>query len=70
VQLEIFRRMSAGRKLELVFEANQLTRDLATAGLRSRHPDAPPEEIFRRLMDLTLGPELAARAYGPLDAGD
>jgi hypothetical protein len=69
VQVEIYRRMTARRKLELVEEANRTTRDLALAGLRSRHPEAGPEELFRRLMDLMLGEELAAEVYGPLRAG-
>lgn len=67
VQIEIYRRMSAQRKLELVEEENRTARELALAGLRQRHPDAGPEELFRRLMDLLLGEELAARAYGPLE---
>lgn len=70
VQIEIFRRMSARRKLELVAEANRTARDLALAGLRRRHPDAGPAELFRRLMDLMLGEDLAAQVYGPLAAGD
>ena len=70
VQIEIFRRMPGARKLELVQEANRRARELALAGLRQRHPDAGPEELFRRLMDLTLGEELAEEVYGPLDAGD
>jgi hypothetical protein len=69
VQVEIYRRMTARRKLELVEEANRTTRDLALAGLRSRHPEAGPEELFRRLMDLMLGEDLAAEVYGPLRAG-
>lgn len=69
VQVEIYRCMSARRKLELVEEANRTTRDLALAGLRMRHPEAGPEELFRRLMDLMLGEDLAAEVYGPLRAG-
>jgi hypothetical protein len=69
VQVEIYRRMSARRKLELVEEANRTTRDLALAGLRMRHPEAGPEELFRRLMDLMLGEDLTAEVYGPLRAG-
>jgi hypothetical protein len=68
VQIEIYRRMPARRKLELVAEENRKARELALAGLRQRHPDAGPEELFRRLMDLTLGEELAAEVYGPLRA--
>lgn len=67
VQLEIYRRMPAGRKIQLVFEAIELSRALARAGLRSRHPNAKPEEIRRRLLDLWLGEELAVRIYGPLE---
>jgi hypothetical protein len=66
VQIEIYRRMPARRKLELVAEENQKAHELALAGLRQRHPHAGPEELFRRLMDLTLGEELAAEVYGPL----
>lgn len=66
VQIEIFRRMPAWRKVQLIDEANQLSRQLALAGLRQRHPDAGPEELRRRLMDLLLGEELAAEVYGPL----
>lgn len=67
VQLEIYRRMPAWKKIRLVFEAVDMSRALALAGLRSRHPQASPEQIHRRLMDLVLGEELAARVYGPLE---
>ena len=65
VQLEIYRRMPSGRKLELVFEAIEMSRDLARAGIRSRYPEAGPDEV-ERLHDLVLGPELARQVYGPL----
>jgi len=42
---------------------------MALTGLRLRHPDAGEKELFRRLMDLTLGEELAERAFGPLRKG-
>lgn len=66
VQIEIFRRMPAWRKIQLVDEANQLARQLSLAGLRQRHPKAGPEELRRRLMGLQLGEELATEVYGPL----
>lgn len=69
VQLEVFRKMSPRRKLELMAEANRNAREMALAGLRLRHPDADEEELFRRLMDLTLGAELAERVFGPLHEG-
>ena len=66
LQLEIYRRMSVERKLELVEDANQTARLLALAGLAERHPEDPPERLHRRLFDLVLGSELAGRAYGPV----
>ena len=36
VQLEIYRRMPAGRKIQLVFEAIDLSRAVARAGIRGR----------------------------------
>jgi hypothetical protein len=59
--------MPAWRKMELVFDAIHMSRALARAGIRSRHPQAGPEEIRRRLMGLWLGEELATRVYGPLE---
>ena len=67
VQLEIYRQMPGWRKIDLVFEANAMNRALVMAGLRNRHPQAGSAELRRRLMDLLLGEELAAKAYGPLE---
>jgi hypothetical protein len=65
---ERLRAMPAWRKLELVGQMNLTVTTLALAGLRRRHPRASPAELRRRLADLRLGPELAARVYGPLPA--
>ena len=66
VQIERLRKMPPWRKLELVGDMNQAVRTLALAGLRQRHPHDTAEQRRRRLADLVLGPELAARVYGPL----
>jgi hypothetical protein len=66
IQLQVYREMSAERKLELVEDANQTARLLALAGLAARFPDASEEELHLRLFHLVLGTELATRAYGPL----
>lgn len=66
-QIEIFRRMTSAEKFRLVSDADRTARRLALAGLRRRYPAAGPEELQRRLMDLLLGEELAAKVYGPLD---
>jgi hypothetical protein len=57
--------MLVPRKLELVAAMHQTGRVLALAGLRRRYPDDDAAQIRRRLADLLLGVELAARVYGP-----
>ena len=64
VLVRLWREMPAWRKLELVGEMNAAVKTLARAGLAQRYPDAAPQELDRRLADLLLGEELAARVYG------
>ena len=66
IQFRIWSEMPGWRKLELVGELNKMARELALSGLRQRYPNASESELIRRLADLTLGPELAERVYGPL----
>lgn len=70
VLIELLRHTPAWRKLQMVDQMNQAVRALALSGLRQRYPDAGPGELDRRLADLILGSDLAARAYGPLDPLD
>ena len=65
LQIERLREMPPWRKLVLMAEMSESVRTLALAGLRQRHPGDTPAQLRRRLADLLLGPELAARAYGP-----
>jgi hypothetical protein len=65
VQIELLRQAPAWRKLHLLAQMNSAVRTLAMSGLRRRYPHATPAELRRRLADLYLGPELAARVYGP-----
>ena len=66
MQIELLRQMPPWRKMALMAEMSQTVRTLAMAGLRQRHPDDTPALRRRRMADLLLGPELAARVYGPL----
>jgi hypothetical protein len=68
VLIKLLRQAPPWRKLHMVDQLNQTVRTLALSGLRQRHPNATPQELRRRLADLLLGPELAARVYGPLHA--
>ncbi len=56
------------RKLEMVAQLNQAVREMVLIGLRNRYPTASPAELQRRLAGLLLGEELAAQAYGKLNA--
>jgi hypothetical protein len=66
MQIERLRQMTAWRKLAPVGEMNRAVRELALAGLRQHYPDDTPAQRKRRLADLLLGTELAARVYGPM----
>jgi hypothetical protein len=45
---------------------NQMVRTLALQGLRRRYPEASAAHLQRYLAEQRLGPDLAARVYGPL----
>ncbi len=66
LQLQLLREAPVWRKLALWAELNAAARVLALAGLQTRHPRADEAELRRRLADVLVGPELAARVYGPL----
>lgn len=66
VLIRLLREATPARKLEMVLSANRTARMLAMAGLRERFPADSAAKLRRRLADLWLGPELAAKAYGPL----
>jgi hypothetical protein len=65
VLLELLRRAPAWRRLQLADQMSSTARNLSLAGLRARHPGASESELRRRFADIHLGPELAAKAYGP-----
>jgi hypothetical protein len=65
VLIELLRQAPVTRKLEMLGQMNATARQLALQGLRARHPEATEAQLRRYLADLLLGPELAARAYGP-----
>jgi hypothetical protein len=62
-QLERWRQMTIAEKAAIVTGLTQAVFVLARAGIRDRHPDACPREQFLRLALVTLGEELALKAY-------
>ena len=65
LQRDLLRQVGSARKLAMLGEMNKTVKVLALSGLRSRYPNDSPAVLRRRLADLILGPELAAKVYGP-----
>ena len=68
VLIELLRQAPAWRRLQLADRMSSTARNLGMAGLRARHPGASDAELRRRFADIHLGPELAAKVYGPRPA--
>ncbi len=66
ILIQLNRQMPPWRKLELMGQLNQMARVLALSDIRTKHPTASESQLKRLLADRLLGPELAAKAYGPL----
>jgi hypothetical protein len=63
VQVRRWREMTSLEKGALITGLSQAAATIAVAGIRHRHPSASEREIFLRYAMLTLGPDLACRAY-------
>ncbi|HEY2014964.1 MAG TPA: hypothetical protein VGH38_15760 [Bryobacteraceae bacterium] len=62
--LDLQRRMSPSKKLELTFGYSEFVRRMAEGGLRARYPHATDREIFLREARQRLGAELFHKVYG------
>lgn len=62
-QIAVWRAMSPAQKAATVSGLTTAAFEMARAGVRHRFPDAGPREQFLRLAILTLGVDLAVRAY-------
>jgi hypothetical protein len=67
VLIRLLREAPPWRKLEMVGQLNEAVKTMMLAGLWARYPDEPPARLRRRLADLLLGEELAAKVYGPVE---
>jgi hypothetical protein len=70
LQIERWRKMSPADKAALVAGLTQAVYELARAGIRHRYPSASSREQFLRLAIVTLGPDLARKAYPDLVSMD
>jgi hypothetical protein len=64
MQIELIRRMPPWKKIAIVDGLNETVRNLAITGIKQRHPNATPEQVYRMLAELMLGSELAQEVYG------
>jgi hypothetical protein len=70
VQLATYRRLGGAGRTEAMFRLNELARELALAGIRSRHPEYDEEDVRRALVCLKYGPELARAVFPGRDRLD
>lgn len=66
VLIQLLRQAPSWRKFEMVGQLNKTVHTFMWSGLCERYPQASESQLRRYLADLMLGPELAARVYGPL----
>jgi hypothetical protein len=63
IVVEGWRKMSAAEKVRQVCELTDTSRKFALAGIRSRHPEAPEEEVRLRLASFWLDRETMIRLF-------
>lgn len=64
ILIEGLRRMSAGEKLQRVFELNALLETLAMSDVRKRHPEADEYECRLRVASRRIPADLMLKAFG------
>lgn len=55
IQRDVFRRMTSEERLRLALEMSESMRNVALAGLRSRRPELPAQELSRELLHVMYG---------------
>ncbi len=68
VLVDLLRRATISRKLEMMSQLNAMAKSLVLSNLRQQYPNAKESELRRRLADRVLGSELATTVYGSLTA--
>ena len=63
VQIEIFRKMTPERRLQLAMELTQTSRNLLASGVRLRHPEYDEEQVHFAVIRLTIPEKLFLAAY-------
>jgi hypothetical protein len=63
IQLAFYRDATFWKKLQMMEQANQLVRTFAMIGLQERYPEATPEELRYRLVEMLYGEEMARKTF-------
>jgi hypothetical protein len=63
VQLELLRRLSPQRRVEMTAQLSEDVRAIARAGIRTRHPEYTDEQVRHALFRLLYGEELFRRVW-------
>ncbi len=64
VFIELHRRMTPGERLSRMFEMCAFQEALQYSSVRTMYPDADEREVFLRVAERRLGPELTRKVYG------
>lgn len=67
VQLEILRRLGPERRLDIAMRMSDEVRDIARAGIASRHPEYSGQQVRWALFRKLLGDDLFRAAYPDAD---
>ena len=70
MQAEILRRMGGKARSAIMFRLNQFARDMAAAGIRSRHPRYTDEEVRLAFFRLLFGDKTTRKARPDRDLVD
>jgi hypothetical protein len=70
MQIDGWRRLSAGQKAAAISALTDAAVRMTLAGIRHRHPGASPREQRLRLAIIMLGPALARQAFPEVAALD
>jgi hypothetical protein len=62
-QLEVYRRLGPTGRLRLAGRSSTDTREVARAGIRSRHPEYTDDEVDLALRRILYGDELFGKAW-------
>lgn len=63
VQIEAYRRMGAAGRVAVIFRLNELMRETAKAGIRSRHPEYDETQVHLAYARLVLGDDLVREVW-------